>query len=295
MMLPMRSMTGFGRAEEVREGLRMAVELRAVNRRQLEISLRLPPELEALEGRIRTEIARNVSRGRVDARVLAELPPEWTGARVNAPVAAAYARELGSLAARLGLPNTLTLETLVRCPGVLQADATAADPEALWAVLEPAMGRALESLNKMREREGTALAADLAARISAMRAAVDRIRIQAPGVLQRHRDQLLQRVRLAGVEGVHGDDERVLREVVLFADRTDLNEELTRLESHCAQFDHALESPEPQGRRLDFLAQEMNREVNTIGSKANDAAIASEVVHLKTELERFREQAQNVE
>ena len=288
-------MTGYGRGERVHEGTRVIIELRSVNRRQAEVSLRLPPELESLEGRIRDELLKSVARGRVDVRVFLELPPEASGSRVNAALAAAYARELSDLAGRLGLPGGVTLDSVLRCPGVLQTAASESDPEILWKVVEPALRQAVDAFNVMRDREGGALAADLAARVAELRAAVGRIRAQAPSVSQRYRDQMLQRVRMAGVDGIAADDERLLREVVLFADRSDINEELTRLDSHFVQFDDTLRSREPVGRKLDFLAQEMNRESNTIGSKANDAVISADVVLLKTELERFREQAQNVE
>lgn len=291
----MRSMTGYGRGEQVHNGTRVVIELRSVNRRQAEVSLRLPSELEALEGRIRDELLKAVARGRVEARVFLELPPEASGSRVNGALAAAYARELTDLSARLGLTGGVTLDAVLRCPGVLQTSAGEADPETLWKAVEPALRQALDAFNVMRDREGGALAADLSARIAELRLAVTRIRRQASGVVQRYRDQMLQRIRLAGVDGISADDERVLKEVVLFADRSDINEELTRLDSHFVQFDDSLRSREPLGRKLDFLAQEINREVNTIGSKANDAAIAADVVLLKTELERFREQAQNVE
>lgn len=293
--LLMRSMTGYGRGERVHEGTRVVIELRSVNRRQAEVSLRLPAELEPLEGRIRDELLKSVARGRVEVKVSVELPPDASGSRVNGPLAAAYARELSDLTARLGLVGGVTLDAVLRCPGVLQTGATEGDPEALWKVVEPALRQSLDAFNAMRDREGEALAADLSARIAELRSAVARIRRQAPGVIQRYREQMLQRIRAAGIEGLKAEDERVLKEVVLFADRSDINEELTRLESHFVQFDDSLRSREPLGRKLDFLAQEINREVNTTGSKANDAAIAADVVLLKTELERFREQAQNVE
>lgn len=288
-------MTGYGRGEQVHTGTRVVIELRSVNRRQAEVSLRLPSELESLEGRIRDELLKSVARGRVEARVFLELPPEASGSRINAPLAAAYARELTDLSTHLGLAGGVTLDALLRCPGVLQTSAGESDPEVLWKTVEPALRQALDAFNAMREREGGALATDLSARVAELRLAVTRIRGQASGVIQRYRDQMLQRIRLAGVDGIAPDDERVLKEVVLFADRSDINEELTRLDSHFVQFDDSLRSREPLGRKLDFLAQEINREVNTIGSKANDAAIATDVVLLKTELERFREQAQNVE
>jgi uncharacterized protein (TIGR00255 family) len=158
-----------------------------------------------------------------------------------------------------------------------------------------ALDAALTAFNDMRGKEGAAMAKDLGERVRLLREAVARIQTQAPEVTRRFREQLLQRIRLAGLENVSVEDERVLKEVVFFADRSDINEELARLGSHFAQFDTTARSAEPVGRKLDFLAQEMNREINTIGSKANDALIATDVVLLKTELERFREQAQNVE
>jgi uncharacterized protein (TIGR00255 family) len=151
------------------------------------------------------------------------------------------------------------------------------------------------ALLKMRERGGAHLARDLNQRITLMKRAVEKIENQAPLTAENYRKRLVERIHSAGLENIAPDDERLLKEIVLFADRSDISEELTRLQSHFKQFEDCQKSPEPVGRTLDFLAQEMNREINTIGAKANDAAIAREVVTLKAELERFREQAQNVE
>jgi uncharacterized protein (TIGR00255 family) len=161
--------------------------------------------------------------------------------------------------------------------------------------VERALKTALAALVKMRKREGAHLARDLFAHAHAMRNAVAKIQKQAPRVQERYRAQLVSRIKAAGLEAPAADDERLLKEVVLFADRSDISEELTRLQSHFQQFKDCLKSSEPVGRTLDFLAQEMNREVNTLGSKANDSLISREVVKLKAELEKFREQAQNVE
>ena len=157
------------------------------------------------------------------------------------------------------------------------------------------MRTALRDLDGTRRREGEALERDLRGRMDLLRAEVAGIRSRAPEVMRRYRENLVQRVRAAGLEGVGPDDERVLKELVIFADRSDISEELARLESHFVQFEDACRGAEPAGRRLDFLAQEMHREINTVGSKANDAALSAAVVRAKTELERFREQVQNVE
>lgn len=291
----MRSMTGYGRGEHTADGVRVAVEMRSVNRKQAEIGLRLPTELEPLENRIRDEVSKAVARGRVEVMVTLEMPAGNARSLLNRELAAAFAKELAVLSAELGLAGGVTLDSLMRCPGVVQPTAAAAEPDALWPVVSGALGESITTFNAMRGQEGAALAADLGLRIQSLRQAVGRIRIQAPEVTRRFREQLLQRIRLAGLENVSAEDERVLKEVVFFADRSDINEELTRLDSHFEQFEGCARSYDPVGRKLDFLAQEMNREINTIGSKANDALIAADVVLLKTELERFREQAQNVE
>ncbi len=291
----MRSMTGFGRGVHTSDGTRVVVEIRSVNRKQADINLRLPPELDHLEIRLRDEALKVMARGRAEIRVTLELPPSAAAVRINAPLATAYARELQNLAHTLSLEGGVTLEALLRCPGVLQAGADDRNPEEDWARVEPAFRLALTEFNAMREREGKALETDLAERISELQAATARIREQAPDVTRRYREQLLQRLQLAGLPQTSTEDERVLKEIVLFADRSDINEELTRLASHFAQFEDCRRARDPVGRKLDFLAQEINREVNTIGAKANDALIAADVVALKTGLERFREQAQNVE
>src|SRR5262249_25321791 len=161
--------------------------------------------------------------------------------------------------------------------------------------VEKALKKALTAMVKMREREGAHLGRDLDQRVAVMRKAVAQIRKHAPGVAQRYREQLVERIKSAGLEAPGTEDDRLLKEVVYFADRSDISEELTRLQSHFEQFADCRKSKEPVGRMLDFLAQEMNREANTIGSKANDSLISREVVTLKAELEKFREQAQNVE
>ena len=293
----MKSMTGYGRGECARDGFKITVELGAVNRRQSEISVNLPRELEMLEAQARDAINARVARGRVTARIAVHAAEGKMSARlhINKSLAEAYAKELSKLAKQLKIPDTVTLDQIVRAPGVFQSDEELVDADTVWPSMEKALHQALAALVKMREREGAHLAADLAARIAVMRKSVEKIRKQAPQTAENYRKQLLERIKSAGLENIAPDDERLLKEVVLFADRSDIAEELTRLQSHFQQFEDCRKSSEPVGRTLDFLAQEMNREINTIGSKANDAIISHEVVTLKAELERFREQAQNVE
>ena len=290
-------MTGYGRGECARDGFKITVELGAVNRRQSEISVNLPRELEMLEAPVRDAINACVARGRVTARVAIHAADGKSSARahLNLPLARAYAAELGRLAKSLKISNDVSLDHILRAPGVFQTDEELVDAEKIWPVVERAQKQALAALVQMREREGAHLAQDLAARIGVMRQSAGRIQKQAPTTAENYRRHLLERIRSAGIENIAPDDERLLKEIVLFADRADISEELTRLQSHFKQFDHCRRSKEPVGRTLDFLAQEMNREINTLGSKANDPLISREVVTLKTELERFREQVQNVE
>ena len=290
-------MTGYGRGDCARDGFKITVELNSVNRKQTEISVNLPREMEMLEAPVRDVINRYVARGRLTVRVSLHAGAGKLSAQMhlNVPLARAYARELGRLAKQVKLSGSVTLDQLVRAPGVFQTDEELADAEHLWPAVEKSLKQALGSLVKMREREGAHLAQDLAARIAVMRKSTVQVQKQAPQAAERYRRQLLEHIKSAGLEAPAADDERLLKEVVFFADRSDISEELTRLQSHFKQFDDCVKSKEPVGRMLDFLAQEMNREVNTIGSKANDALISREVVTLKAELEKFREQAQNVE
>lgn len=293
----MKSMTGYGRGECSQDGFKVTVELSSVNRKQAEIAISLPRELEVLEAQIRDAINQRVARGRLTCRVNLHAA-DGNGAarvRVNHSLATAYAAELRQLARKLKLKESLSLSVLVRAPGVLETDSAVNDAEAFWPAVRKSLDQALATLVKMRAREGNALRQDLCDRIGSLRKAVARVGKQAPAVQERYREQLLSRLKAAGLAELQLDEERVLKEVIFFADRSDISEELTRLQSHFQQFDDCLKLAEPVGRTLDFLAQEMNREINTIGSKANDAAISREVVVLKTELEKFREQAQNVE
>ena len=290
-------MTGYGRGDCSQNGFKITVELSSVNRKQTEISVTLPREMEMLEAQIRDIINRYIARGRLNVRVGLHAGASKLSARMhlNVALAKAYARELSRLSRQLNLPGPVTLDHLARAPGVFQTDEQIVEEENFWPAVERALRKALVALVRMREREGLHLAQDLTKRITMMRRATGRVQKYAPGVARRYRQQLVERIQTAGLEAPGADDDRLLKEVVYFADRSDISEELARLQSHFEQFDHCRRSREPVGRTLDFLAQEMNREVNTIGSKANDSLISREVVTLKAELEKFREQAQNVE
>ncbi len=293
----MKSMTGYGRGESAGNGLKITVEVSSVNRRQSEVAVNLPRELEVLEPKVRDEVNKVVSRGRLTIRITKHSASKDGNGKtqINSALAKAYARDFAQLAKELKISGPVTMDMVLRAPGVLQAEEEVEDAEAVWPPMEKALKSALSTLVKMREREGSNLAKDLSARMNTMRKSWQNVSKHAPDAQIRYREQLRQRIKNAGLEMPTVDDERLLKEVVLFADRSDISEELTRLKSHFQQFEDCLKSKEPVGRTLDFLAQEMNREVNTIGAKANDALISREVVVLKAELEKFREQVQNVE
>lgn len=290
-------MTGYGCGGSTHDGCQVTVEISSVNRRQAEIAVNLPRDLDVLEARIRDEVHRRLTRGRVMIRVSLHAGDERRArqVQVNRVLAAAYAREFADLAQALGLEGRPTLDLVLRSPGVLDSGDAVEDAEVIWPSIQEALTTALGQLVQMRVQEGARLAGDLRERLALMRRSAGSIRERAPLVAEQYRRQLRERIEAMGCALTPEDEERLLKEVALFADRSDITEELTRLESHFSQFAGYLESGEPVGRTLDFLAQEMHREVNTVGSKANDAAIALEVVQLKAELERIREQAQNLE
>ncbi|MBA4150826.1 MAG: YicC family protein [Verrucomicrobia bacterium] len=290
-------MTGYGRGECAQQGFKVTIEVSSVNRKQSEITVNLPRELEVLEAQVRDEVNKVVSRGRLTVRVSIHSAEKAAAGqvRVNVGLAKVYAKEFQKLANELKLADTVSLDLLLRSPGVLHSANEIDEAEDLWPVVAKALKAALGQLLKMREREGDHLEKDLIARIQSIQKSSRKILKHAPEVQKRYREQLRQRIKNSGLDLPSIDDERLIKEVVYFADRSDISEELTRLQSHFQQFNDCLKTKEPVGRTLDFLAQEMNREVNTIGSKANDALISREIVILKAELERFREQVQNVE
>ena len=288
-------MTGYGRGESLRGGVKFTVEISTVNRKQAELSLYIPREMDALESRVRDEINAKVARGRITCKIqYSAKSMAQTEVRIDRSLAKKYAKQYRALGDELKLEGSIGLDTILRAPGVLQATEEPLDIEDLWIPLRTAVRSALRDLLGMRAKEGSNLKRDLQKRIGALKKAVQSVAKQAPKTAKRHRDVLLDRLKQSELE-LRLDDERVLKEVALYADRIDITEELTRLESHFGQFADYAKSNSPVGRTLDFLSQEMNREVNTIGSKANDPIISRLVVTMKSELEKFREQVQNVE
>ena len=287
-------MTGYGRGTAAFDGRQVAVELSSVNRKQAEISLSLPRALLELEPRVRDEINTHISRGRLTVVVGLHAREGRRGGAINVGAAKEYRDQLKALRKSLKIEGEITLDQVLRGPGVLDSENVEIETETAWPALRKALKGALDQFVKMRKQEGEALAADLRKRVLAIQKNVKTIGVLAPKVMEHHRGTLLERAAKAGLE-IEAADERLLKEIVFFADRSDISEELTRLRSHLDQFFTQLGKDEPVGRTLDFLLQEMFRETNTIGNKANFLAISQIIVGMKTELEKLREQVQNIE
>jgi uncharacterized protein (TIGR00255 family) len=288
-------MTGFGRGEAHGAGVTWLVECSAVNRKALEVVINLPRELSELENAARAKVSAVASRGRVNVSVKTDTSGGGAAVlKVDEPLAAQYMAAMRGMAERLGLASLPSAADITRCPGVFRLDEGSAEPTSAWPLIEKALDAALARLISMRESEGAHLKADMTARLETLAALLVSIERLSPQVVEHYRKQLRQRLEDAGVP-LPLDDDRLVKEIALFADRCDVSEELTRAASHLKQFHTYLVATEPMGRSLDFLTQELAREFNTIGSKANNAEIAHLVVTGKTEIEKIREQVQNVE
>lgn len=288
-------MTGYGRGQSACEGVSFSVEVNSVNRKQSDVVINLPRELVELEPRLRDIINTRIARGRLNVAV-AYHKASLNGHRASLDhdLAKSYFKAIVALKEELGATGEISIDTIVRAPGVLGPPDETIDIEAAAPRVEAALSDALDELIKMREREAKNLAKDLIQRLKLVRQTIRKIKTLRPAVTARYRTALRERISKAGVD-LPLDDERLTREVIFFAEKSDISEEIIRLESHMAQFAHHLRRHEPVGRTLDFITQEINREFNTLGAKANDAEISQLVVTCKAEMEKIREQIQNIE
>lgn len=296
--MSLASMTGFGRGEAAAHGTKVTVEFSSVNRKQFECQISLPRQLGALESKLYTLVQNGVRRGQVKGSVQLSMAPGGAaagGMRIDLERAEAQLAALRRAGRKLGLQDDLGITHLLTLPDVVSFDVLPEDPLKLWPLVRQAAEQALEAMQRMRAREGQALARDLRRRFKALRTLRNRAARRAPRIPADYRDALAR--RLARLDsGVEVDPAILARELAVFADRVDVSEELTRLESHLDQADALIGGHgEGAGRALDFLCQELLREINTVGSKANDAQLASLVVTFKSQLEAAREQIQNVE
>ncbi|MBW2149022.1 MAG: YicC family protein [Deltaproteobacteria bacterium] len=290
-----RSMTGYGRAQGELEGRTLIVEVKSVNHRYKDINVRLPRRYNPLEHRIRELLGEKLDRGRLDLSLnsregeLAPAVPE-----INVPLVDRYHEMIVQLRERYGLQEQMTAFQLLSLPDVIVYQEKELNPAEEWPVLERLIHCAMEELDDMRLKEGGSLLADIESRLREMKARLKEIEARSPLVVTQCHDRLSERLAEM-TKGIEIDPIRLAQELAFFADRCDISEEIVRLRSHMDQFAQVLNQESPLGRKLDFILQEMHREINTIGSKASDSEIALRVVEFKTDLERLREQVQNIE
>ena len=290
----MHSMTGYGRAQASTEGVAVVVEIQAVNKRQAEVLVNLPDSLSAWESEIRSIVDRAISRGRITLNFNLEFSTPEVDPVLNRQLAKSYLSAFKALQSELHLNGEITIDTLLRSPGVIEQPATKQLSAKTRTPILAALQAALDQLLAMRAKEGGNLKRDLTKRIKAMRACLHKVKKLRPRASERYRTNLHARIRNSGIE-IPLDDDRLAKEVAFFSERSDFSEEVTRLDSHLGQLMDTLEKDEPIGRTLEFLCQEIGRELNTLSAKANDAEISQLVVQTKSELEKVREQIQNVE
>lgn len=290
-----KSMTGFGRGEAFGQGKKFTVELKAVNHRYCEIYLRLPRSLVLLEDKCKRLIQTSISRGRIDGFFsIEDCDENPVKIKVDRDLAQSYYIAMEELREMLQLTGKPALQDIVQFPNVLVQEDADTDVEQLWPYLEDALKQAITGLVNMRKTEGKRLYSDFKERINLIDVSRTEIEKRAPIVVKEYHKRLTNRINEWLRDSVL-DQERLAMEVAIFAERSNITEELVRLSSHLEQMAACLDVIEPVGRKLDFLVQEMNREINTISSKANDLAIGRLVVEVKSELEKIREQVQNVE
>lgn len=293
----MKSMTGFGRGTVAGEDFKVAVEIKTVNNRYLDIHLRLSQELNPLEMNIRKLISSRLSRGRVDLNISFERSATTTY-EINRPLVAGYINVLREILKEFNLAGDVDIASLTRLPGALTTARDGLDEESVAGV-ERAVGEALDDLERMRESEGATLAEEMRGRVAKIEAEVPLIESAAVGLADAYRQRLQKRigelVNRGGGPTVELDAGRLAQEVAYLADRSDISEELVRLRSHLEQFRATIDSPGEVGKRLDFLLQELNREANTVLSKSTEVSIKDAGLAIKAEVEKLREQVQNVE
>jgi uncharacterized protein (TIGR00255 family) len=290
-----RSMTGYGRGSNDSNGRSFNVEIKSVNNRYLDIYIRLPRGINALEDRIRKYVASKVYRGKIDIYVNQErFGEDDIAVNVDENVAAAYYNALKTIKERFGLNEEITLSQLTNYPDVISMEKKEEDIEVIWDILVKALDQAIELFLEMRSNEGTKLGKDIKERCQLIYNRVEEIENRSLGVVDEFREKIKVRIT-EYLKEIEIDETRLLNEVAFFADKSSITEEIVRLKSHISQLENTLDGKDTIGRKLDFLIQEMNREINTIGSKANDLYITNIVVDVKSELEKIREQIQNIE
>ena len=290
-----KSMTGFGRFESVTDTCKISVEIKAVNHRYLDLGIKMPKKFNFFEAAMRTLLKDYIQRGKVDVFITYEdYTDEKVSLKYNSSLAAEYMESFKKMAEQFGIDNDVKVSMLSRCPEVLTMEQVPEDEDQMWAVLEEALRKAAENFVETRVREGENLKNDLIGKLDNMLSLVDFIEERSPKVIEEYRKKLEDKVKDM-LQSTTIDESRILTEVTIFADKICVDEETVRLRSHIEGMKKELLKGGSVGRKLDFIAQEMNRESNTILSKSNDMEISDQAIILKTEIEKVREQIQNIE
>ena len=294
-LLMINSMTGFGRYESITEEYRISVEIKAVNHRYLDLGIKMPKKLNGFEAAMRTLLKDYIQRGKVDVFITYESYTEANlGLRYNSVLAGEYVEAFRKMSEQFGISNDLTASVLARCPEVLSMEQEPEDETQMWELLKEALSKAAERFVESRRLEGEHLKADLLGKLDQVLSFVEFVETRSPGVVEEYRRRLEDKVREL-LESSAIDDSRIAAEVTIFADKICVDEETVRLRSHAEGMKKELLTGGAVGRKLDFIAQEMNREANTILSKSNDREVTDHAILLKTEIEKIREQIQNIE
>ncbi len=290
-----KSMTGYGRQEAVVDGKKISVEIKSVNHRFSDYNIKVPRYYAFLEDKVRSEVSAQMARGKVDVFINIESYEQADKDIIlNEDLARSYIEALKSLRDKFELADDISVMQVAQYTEIFQSQRREEDQESLWKAVQGILLQALEGFSAMRAREGERIETDLRGRIAVMQQLAQKIDQRSPQTVEEYKNRLYDKIKEL-LEGQDIEETRVLTEVAVFADKVAVNEEVVRLASHFEEFYGILDSGEPAGRKLDFLIQELNREINTIGSKANDIEIAKMVVELKAELEKLREQVQNIE
>lgn len=290
-----RSMTGYGRSELLSDSCRILVEIKSVNNRYLDIGIKMPRQLNQLEAQIRKELKKHMQRGKVDVFISYEdLTEANMSVKYNARIAQEYWKHFQEMAEKFGIENDIRVSSLARFPDVLTMEEEPADPEGIWDNLQKALLEAVDMFDQARRREGEFLREDLNGKLDEMLGHVEFISERAPGLIETYRTSLQDKVAEL-LEASNIDDSRIAQEVTIYADKVCVDEELVRLRSHIEATREELSRGGSIGRKLDFIAQEMNRESNTILSKSDDREVSDHAIELKTSVEKIREQVQNIE
>lgn len=290
-----KSMTGFGSFKGSIDGFTVSVELRSVNHRFFEFSVRIPKNYSSFEDRIRKNVSSKIERGKVDCFIQLELPEgEEIGVQANHALAEKYLNAANSVAESLGIRKITSFSELMRYPDIITPSPVLMDEERVWSVIKTALNDAVSKIVKMREHEGAHLKDDIVYRVGLIKSEVDFVNGRSPETAAQYNEKLLARMKTA-IGDIPVDEQRLLTEAAIYADKVAVDEETVRLCSHLEQLLSTLSAKGPVGRKLDFLVQEINREANTIGSKAQDVDITRSVIEIKSQAEKIREQIQNIE